>query len=188
MTRLYVTAAAANAWVLLAILAGAFASQILSGEPPCPLCVLQRIGMMLAAVGPCHLLMATRRGTLTERDIGIGAGMLLLGSLLGAAISLRQTALHILPGDPGFGEAVLGYHLYTWAFLVFVANMIAAALQLLGLPWFRPEPVTAAGLARVTSASVAVLFIANILSVIAEAGFAWSLPDDPVGYLLFQSR
>jgi hypothetical protein len=29
------------------------------------------------------------------------------------------------------------------------------------------------------------MLVANILSVIAEAGFAWRLPDNPTSYLLF---
>jgi hypothetical protein len=30
------------------------------------------------------------------------------------------------------------------------------------------------------------IVVANLLSVIAEAGFNWDLPSDPVGYLLFK--
>jgi hypothetical protein len=29
------------------------------------------------------------------------------------------------------------------------------------------------------------MLVANILSVVAEAGFAWHLPDNPTRYLLF---
>jgi hypothetical protein len=43
-------------------------------------------------------------------------------------------------------------------------------------------------LASITTAVLAVVVVANILSVIAEAGFAWGLPSDPVGYLLLQGN
>lgn len=185
MTRLYLHAAAANAWVLMAVLAGAFAMQFIEGEPPCALCIMQRIGMMLAAIGPCHMLIAGRHGTLDARDIGIGAGISLFGSALGVAVALRQILLHILPGDPGFGTPVMGYHLYTWAFIAFACNAVAAALQLLGLAWYRPEPDARSTLAGITVAVLAALVVANILSVVAEAGFAWGLPENPVGYRLF---
>jgi hypothetical protein len=33
--------------------------------------------------------------------------------------------------------------------------------------------------------ALGVMLVANILSVIAEAGFAWHLPDNPTSYLLF---
>lgn len=189
MPGLYVLAAAANAWVLLGVLAGAFVSQFAAGEPPCPLCVMQRIAMMLAMLGPCVVLVRARRGGLTAEEIGTGAGIAILASVLGAAVSLRQVSLHILPGDPGFGAPVMGMHLYTWAFVAFACNITAAGVQLAALPWFAPKApsaVIAPRLATVTVAAVGVMLVANILSVIAEAGFAWHLPDNPTTYLLFK--
>ncbi len=185
MTRLYLLAATGNAWVLLAVLTGAMADQFLTGEPPCPLCVMQRIAMMLAALGPVHILLSARRDGLTAREIGLGSGLLILGSLLGAAISIRQILLHILPGDPGFGSPVLGYHLYTWALIVFACCIAAGGAQLTGLAWFQPAPAMPVPGARLTAAALGATVIANILSVIAEAGLAWHLPDNPVTYLLF---
>jgi disulfide bond formation protein DsbB len=186
MSRLYVWANAAHAWVLILILLAAFAAQFLAGEPPCPLCVLQRIAIMQAALGPCYVLICASRGTLTARHVAIGASMIILASLLGAAVSIRQILLHILPGDQGFGAAIFGYHMYTWCALVFFCNILGAGLQLAGLPWFREEPHRAAALARATSIVLAVMLLANIASTAAEAGFAWELPADPKGYLLFQ--
>ena len=37
-----------------------------------------------------------------------------------------------------------------------------------------------------TGGAFIVIVVANLLSVIAEAGFKWHLPPDPVGYLLFK--
>ena len=188
MSRLYITAAAANAWVLIGLLAGAFADQLITGEPPCPLCVMQRIGMMLAAIGPCHVLIAARRGPLEARDIAVGAGISVLGSVVGAAVAVRQILLHILPGDPGFSTPIMGLHLYTWAFIAFVCNIVAAGIQLAVLAWYRPDPHARSPLAGITTAALAVMILVNIASVIAEAGFAWGLRSDPVGYMLFQGH
>jgi disulfide bond formation protein DsbB len=185
MRALYLMANLAQAWVLLAVLAGAFVAQLAAGEPPCPLCVMQRIAMMMAVLGPCQVLIATRREGLTPRAIGLGAGIAILASLLGSVISIRQVLLHILPGDPGFGNAVMGYHLYTWAALAFACNIAAAAAQLIGLRWFAGAPAGPVPGARLTMTALAAMLVANLLSVIAEAGLAWNLPDNPTGYLLF---
>ena len=32
-------------------------------------------------------------------------------------VAMRQILLHIMPGDPGYGSALLGYHYYCWAFI-----------------------------------------------------------------------
>lgn len=186
MRAAYVLANLAHAWVLFAILVGAFVLQFVDGQPPCPLCVMQRIAMMMAAIGPSYVLLSAAREGLTPRTVGIGAGMTILASLLGAAIAIRQVLLHILPGDPGFGSPVLGYHLYTWATIAFACSIAAAGLQLVGLRWLgETGPARAPGTTATFWVLVA-LFVANILSVIAEAGIVWRLPDNPTGYLLFR--
>lgn len=192
MSALYIFVNLANAWVLLAVVAGAFVAQFIEGIPPCPLCMFQRCAMLLAVLGPCSILIAARREGLTPRAIGTGAGIAILASLLGMAIAVRQILLHILPGDPGYGSAVFGLHLYTWAGVVFFCNILAASFQLLGLHWYSastppPARVPGAGMtaAGITAAGLATLLVLNILSVIAESGFAWALPSDPTGYLLF---
>jgi hypothetical protein len=37
-----------------------------------------------------------------------------------------------------------------------------------------------------TAGAFVVIVVANLLSVIAEAGLHWDLPPNPVGYLLFK--
>ena len=185
MNALYRLALLGNAWVLLAILAGAFIAQFAMGEPPCPLCVMQRIAMMLAALGPCYTLLTAQREGLSARVIAIGASITVLASLLGAAISIRQVLLHILPGDPGFGAPIFGYHLYTWAVIAFACSIAASGAQLLGLQWFAGSATRLIPGARLTGFVLGAMLVANILSVVAEAGFAWHLPDNPTHYLLF---
>jgi hypothetical protein len=93
--------------------------------------------------------------------------------------------LHILPGDPGFGAPIFGYHLYTWSAIAFACTIAASGVQLLGLQWFAGSATRLIPGARLTGFVLGVMLVANILSVVAEAGFAWHLPDNPTSYLLF---
>lgn len=51
MARLYLLATSLNVWVLVLVLVLAFSVQLILGEPPCPLCVLQRIRVQLLIPG-----------------------------------------------------------------------------------------------------------------------------------------
>ncbi len=190
MARLYWLAATVNVWVMVLILAGAFGFQLIADEPPCPLCVVQRIALMMCALGPLYMLRQARDGGLTGRDVAVGSGIAIISALLGAVVSTRQVLLHILPGDQGFGTPFLGLHLYTWCLIVFVSQIAASALMLTGTAWLKEDERVASRLTpvitRVTAAAFVVIVVANLLSVIAEAGLHWDLPSDPVGYLLFK--
>jgi len=113
----------------------------------------------------------------------------MLAALAGAAVSVRQVLLHILPGDPGYGSATFGYHYYTWAFILFVVALVLLALMLLLDGQFGPadtEPRPGA-LARVAVLLAIGLTAANILSTLAICGFS-TCPDNPVRYELLQRR
>jgi disulfide bond formation protein DsbB len=185
VTRLYLLAATLNAWVLIAILAAAMVVQFGLGEPPCPLCIMQRIALMLVGLGPIHILLNARGGALTARAAAVGQGMAIIAALLGAIAAGRQLLLHILPGDPGFGSPVLGLHLYTWCFVAFGCQIAASAVLLIAGAWLE-DGKAAWPLTGITVVAFAAIVAANLLSVIAEAGFNWDLPSDPVGYLLFK--
>jgi hypothetical protein len=104
---------------------------------------------------------------------------------VGAAASTRQVLLHILPGDKGFGSPLLGLHLYTWCLIAFIAQIAASAVMLIGAAWLKEQPVRWQ-ITNVTAVAFIVIVTANLISVIAEAGFNWDLPSDPVGYLLLR--
>ena len=184
MTRLYLAAATLNVWVLVLVLAAAFAVQLIVGELPCPLCVMQRVALMLVALGPLHVLLRARHGALTVRDAAVGNGIAILAALLGVIASGRQMLLHILPGDAGFGAPVFGLHLYTWCLIAFACQIAASAVLLLATEWLDDKPVEWRA-TRVTALAFAAIAAANLLSVTAEAGLNWDLPSDPVRYLLF---
>jgi len=186
MTRLYLLAATLNVWVLVLILAAAFAVQLIVGDLPCPLCVVQRVCLMLVALGPLHILMRGRDGFFTTRDAAVGNGMAIVAAFVGAVTSGRQVLLHILPGDAGFGAPVFGLHLYTWCLIAFACQIAASAVLLIALDFIEEKPQPDWPLTNATAIALAVVIVANLLSVIAEAGLHWDLPPDPVEYLLFK--
>ena len=95
------------------------------------------------------------------------------------------SALHILPGDPGFGSPLLGLYLYTWSLIAFISQIAASGLTLISVAWIEEEQVRPR-MTNVTAIAFLVIVVANLVSVIPEAGFNWELPSDPVGYLLFK--
>jgi disulfide bond formation protein DsbB len=166
-------------YVVAAVLLAAFYFQLALGELPCPLCLLQRAGFAALALGP---VLTLRYGPRPAHY-----GLVIVAALIGAGIAVRQVLLHIAPGDPGYGSALLGYHFYTWAFFCFAAAIAASAAMLLvgvedegeGRP---PEP-----LAFETAAVwlVVAVTLLNAASVLFECGFAWC-PAEPVRYELIQ--
>lgn len=166
------------------VLTGAFVVQF-SGEYPCPLCILQRMAMMLCAIGPAWLILRARQGPVDARDYGMCYGWSILSALLGASFSTRQILLHIAPGDPGYGSAVFGMHLYTWALIVFLAVILVSAVQFFFLPE-KAEHIEKDRLSYVSVIALGVLILGNALVVFALEGLHWFLPDDPNAYLLFQ--
>ncbi len=181
---------AMHLWVLAysGVMLGAFTIQFVGGEFPCPLCMLQRYGMILSTIGALWIIMQARRGELTAVRYAQGLGMGVLGAATGALVSVRQILLHIKPGDPGYGEPVLGMHLYTWALITFYVVILFVAVVSMLAPVGIPEAPTRAGAQRTISTLIVGLFAlvvaANVIAIIFLEGFAWVLPDDPTGYNL----
>lgn len=181
-----------HAWMLAYcfVMLSAFAIQFIGGEFPCPLCMLQRYGMILSTLGALYVIMQARRGTLTASRYAQGLGMGLLAVVAGASVSIRQILLHIKPGDEGYGEPVLGLHLYTWAFITFAIVMIYVAVMLMLMPRGIPQAPAPGTAARGVSTAVIWLFIgvvaANVIAIIFLEGFAGVLPDDPDSYNLIE--
>ncbi len=69
--------------------------------------------------------------------------------------------------------------------MTFLAHMLAAGLMLTTTVWLR-TPVEEPWRATIpTLIAFALVVVANLLAVIAEAGLHWNLPPDPQRYLLF---
>lgn len=168
---------------LLAVLAGSLHLQFGVGEQPCPLCLVQRSGMIGLAVGPVMNLLWGMK----PRHYAIS----ILAAFAGGAGSVRQILLHIQPGDPGYGPAFMGLHLYTWALVTFAIGAVGCAILLM---WDTPfhagdtgvlgEP----GLMRVAALFVAVFVFIDLIviavSTLAECGLGMC-PDDPPNITTF---
>src|SRR5438552_13346145 len=159
------------------VLLVAFAAQLLLHELPCPLCLLQRIQFAMLAVGP---ILNIRFGARPSHY-----AVSLLTAVAGAAFAARQMLLHVMPGDSGYGSALLGYHYYTWAFIGFAVAIIALAAMLLFDEQFRDDgkPQPAGAFARAAVWLVIALIALNVVSTLLECGFD-ACPDNPAYELL----
>lgn len=93
-------------------------------EPLCPLCLLQRTGIILTGIGFMRNL---RFGVKSAHY-----GMAVIGALLTGVSALRQLTLEGLPGQDAPGAVLLGMHFYTLSAL-FSLVALATIAGLLGV-------------------------------------------------------
>ena len=164
-------------FALSGVLLVAFYYQIVLAELPCPLCALQRVGFIVAGTG---LILNLRVGYSPAHY-----GLVLLTAVVAGSASLRQIALHIVPGTGHYGSALFGMHFYTWAFVGYGALVVYVGVLLLLLGSRSParERVPSP---RPLAALACWLFLAmaaaNVAAFLLECGFG-PCPDNPVGYL-----
>jgi disulfide bond formation protein DsbB len=173
-------ARALNSLGLLAVtlvLAAALFLQLILGELPCPLCLLQRVGFVALGFG---LLLNIRFG-----PAPLHYGLVILAALFGAAAAGRQVLLHIVPGSGAYGSPLLGLHLYTWSLLLFVTAITGVAVLLLMEGQFeRQRAWTADGWQRLVMSLYLAVTVLIGLAAFAQCGPA-ECPDDPTSYWLF---
>lgn len=184
MTRAFATTLnVLGLYAIAAVLAAAFAAQLLLYELPCPLCLLQRLQFAMLAIGP---ILNIRHGPRPSHY-----AVSLLAALAGAAFATRQVLLHIMPGNAGYGSALFGYHYYTWALIGFCIAIVAIAVVLLFDRQFkrddRTAPAKAGAFAKVAIWLVIALTAANVIATLLECGFG-PCPDNPVDYELLRRR
>jgi disulfide bond formation protein DsbB len=184
MTRSFaVTLNAIGLYAIAAVLAAAFAAQFLLHELPCPLCLLQRIQFAMLAIGP---ILNIRHGPRPSHY-----ALSLFAAIAGAVFAARQVLLHIMPGDPGYGSALFGFHYYTWALIGFGVAIILVATVLLFDSAFKSDettaPAKAGAFAHTAIWLVIALTAANVVSTLVECGFG-ACPDNPVEYELLKRR
>jgi disulfide bond formation protein DsbB len=161
---------------LIAVLVVAYADQFVAHDLPCPLCLLQRVALAGVAYG---LLVNLRFGPQPS-----AYAIMLLAALFGMGAAGRQVLLHITPGSGSYGEPLLGLHLYTWSFVLFVLVILGTAVLLL-VPkpvvpvWRVPLPLKQ-GLAWAIIGLVAL----NAITSFLQCGPV-ECPDNPVRYWAF---
>ncbi|EDP46715.1 disulfide bond formation protein DsbB family [Rickettsiella grylli] len=155
----------------------AFVLQLRFHELPCPLCLLQRIGILGIAFG--FLL------NVQFKIRPVHYALSLLSAMLTAAISTRQIFLHVAPGDQGYGLPLFGLHLYTWVFILCVAIIIYISIIFSIFPQYQyeepPKTKTMKLLKHATFAAVFVLAIFNGIATYLECGIK-VCPENPVHY------
>lgn len=179
-----------NALILLGIsgiLTFALVDQFALGDLPCPLCLLQRVGFVLAGFGfALNILFGPQPSHY---------GVAILGACVGAGVATRQILLHIVPGSGTYGDALFGLHFYTWALIAFCLIILACALLLLFEDQFRPTPGMAkrVGWRGATGLGIVALFCFSLLTLI-NAGSTFAecelglCPDNPESYELLDEE
>lgn len=169
------------------VICGGLGFQFLNWEYPCPLCMLQRYFMILAALGGAYIVRKGMNGRIAPRDYAVGWGLAIVACFGGGFTAWRQTMLHILPGDPGYAGAYLGLHLYVWALILFVAAVTTIGVVLafsnstatIAIP---DSPHRTAGMLALGFCGL--IICVNLVAVFFLEGFHVKLPDDPACYQL----
>ncbi|MGF1742247.1 disulfide bond formation protein B [Vibrio profundum] len=160
-----------------AVLLIGFVMQYSLNELPCPLCLLQRVGFGLVMFG---FMLNVVYGP-QQRHYGV----VLIGALFGGVAALRQVSLHVVPGVPGYGSAVLGMHYYTWAFVLFGATVLGVAVLLMmwNNEWNKNDSYDMSTFGRFACLLAISVVALNLLSTFVECG-PYQCPDNPISYWL----
>lgn len=148
--------------VLAGVLTAAVVLQFGFGEAPCPLCLIERVGMFGVCVA---LLLHLRRPSVRAIGLAAAAALFLL------VVSVRQVLLDICPrpGHAYVGSAVLGLHMPVWSVLVALGVLagLAAVLVACGDAVWRPASrhTGPARLARWAGLYLVALCAANLAAV-----------------------
>ena len=169
-----------------AILMVAFGFQFFLDELPCPLCLLQRIGLLAIGFG---FLLNIRYGIRPAHY-----SLSLLAAVFTGFISMRQVLLHIEPSSGGYGAAIWGLHMYTWVFVLAVLAIIYLSIALSFAKQYHPaikedKPHEAKTpwlktLGHIAFALFLFLVIVNVVSTFIECGWH-TCPDTPRDYAVF---
>lgn len=164
-------------WAVCFALFFALADQFIYNEIPCPLCILQRAGLIAAGFGVALNLASGIRPS--------HYGLVILGALVGASVAVRQILLHIVPGTGGYGSPFINWHFYTWDFIISVLMILGSAAMLVFDCQINDRPC-ATKICRRTYLPLgffALLAVANGISTLLECG-GGLCPDNPTRYLL----
>ena len=125
---------AVGSLVVCGILIAAFVDEFVNRDLPCPLCLLQRVGLVAVGFGLClNVLWGPRPHHY---------GLMIVAAVFGGSVSIRQILLHIVPGTGHYGGVFLGLNFYTWAGLAFFLIVLGSGLMLLFDGQYDVEPGT----------------------------------------------
>lgn len=151
--------------ILSCVLLGGFGVQFFKHEEPCPLCMLQRLGMIGVAIGALlNLRFGIRSGHY---------GLSLLSAFFGGFVALRQIALHVCPGSPTFGTPFWGLSLYVWSFIVFTCSVVLITVLLLAFDRLDESkfPARLNGFGYLAFILIFLAAFVNIFTTFGQCGF-----------------
>jgi len=166
------------------ILIVAFYFQFVDHELPCPLCLLQRLGILAIAFG----FMLNIRYEVNIAHYGAS----LIAAVITGVVSLRQVTLHL--NDAGYGSTVFGLHMYTWVFVLSLSAVLYIAIVMSFSGQYRMHVAKYKHLSssftiwvtrfyKIAFYILLIVLVANVLSLLFECGFN-PCPDDPVIYVI----
>lgn len=160
---------------ITAIILVAVAAQFFLNEIPCPLCLLQRAGILAIGIGYLMNLMFGCR----SRYIALAT----FAAIFTMFFATRQVLLHITPNSIGYGDIILGAHMYTWVVVVCSTIVLWNCLINLYLEGNcrKPENKILLTIGRITITIFILTIVLNISLTFLECGFG-QCPDDPVNY------
>ncbi|WWO96936.1 MAG: disulfide bond formation protein B [Candidatus Dasytiphilus stammeri] len=163
------------------ILIIAFYYQFARHELPCPICLLQRVGIILISIG--FFLNVNFEIKATHY------GVALIGCVLTTIIAMRQVLLHITPGDPGYGSSLFGLHFYSLAILSSVVTIVSIAFLLGFYDWEKSRKLNTCKLVTKSAKSamivLSILIFVNLISTFLECGVGKCV-SNPIYYQLLK--
>lgn len=153
----------------------AFAFQFFYHELPCPLCLMQRFGILAIGFGA---VMTMLYGKKFKYDL-----LIVVSSVYTLAVALRQVLLHILPNDPGYGSLFLGLHFYTWSAILSFILIFVVFLSPVAFISDKLLPRYFSNVPNILRVMFIILSIANSISTCFECGIS-QCPENPTSYEL----
>lgn len=148
--------------------------QIYTHELPCPLCLLQRAGL-IAIIIPYISNVTIKRSRFNYL-------LAIFASFLTMLPSTRQIFLHIAPGTGYYGNPIFGLHLYTWVFIICLVMIFWNAF-LMSMCRNYYDLIKTSKIAKVILFIFTLTILLNVISTFLECGLT-QCPADPVKYEL----
>lgn len=166
-----------NLWIVTAVSIIAIIIQLYNKELPCPLCLLQRVGVLAIGIG--YLL------SIIDKPKPFYYNMSNLAAITTIIVAGRQVLLHIVPGSNSYGSAIWGIHLYSWV-VVLCAMLLIWNLLIICLINNDSTVRNKINLhTKIAIVFYTMTIITNIISTYLECGFT-QCPDNPVSYMMLK--
>ncbi|MDI1352492.1 MAG: disulfide bond formation protein B, partial [bacterium] len=108
-------------------------------------------------------------------------GVMILATLLGLAVSIRQIFIHLGPHDSGYGTPFLGMYLYSWSAVGYLIILILIACALIFDKGFDSSYKTDNKIVFALMGILLILIFTNGVSTFIECGW-YICPDNPIHY------